>query len=295
LPTGITSDDSETGGCLCRHDQRWKRLNVCKDRCRLYCGAFLFFPPFQILPIYKMYFSVLATSIPFLSHLAQATLVQGNDGSAASKEALVNLSPDVGNPVQPSSNTSDHPASESSFWSEPVKCTPKEKSAEPFCVYTDSSFAAGRGISFFTTPSIQDRISSMPAFTKKGVHKNANKFEDVPYEVRTVLGRGRGLFATQTLSRGDIILSSTPLGVYHQAAFHIDHQLDYKYLHTALNQLPKASQDIFLSTMAGEGDPIMDRVNINGFAADFEGAPHFLMYAETAVSRIASVSLENDD
>jgi hypothetical protein len=37
--------------------------------------------------------------------------------------------------------------------------------------------------------------------------------------------------------------------------------------------------------MAGsQGDPIMERINTNAFAGEFEGAPHFLMYPETAVS-----------
>jgi hypothetical protein len=33
-----------------------------------------------------------------------------------------------------------------------------------------------------------------------------------------------------------------------------------------------------------QGDPLMERINTNAFAGDFEGAPHFLMYPETAVS-----------
>ena len=44
---------------------------------------------------------------------------------------------------------------------------------------------------------------------------------------------------------------------------------------------------MFLRTSKGsneEGDLVMERVNTNAFAGEFEGMPHFLLYPETAVS-----------
>jgi len=135
-------------------------------------------------------------------------------------------------------------------------------------------------------PPSQIRYPPYQHLQKKNVHKNANKFDGVPWEVRTIPGRGKGLFATETLHRGDKILADTPMGVYLSDALEQDYKLDYIYLHTAFLQLPEASQDIFLNAMTREGDPIMERVNINAFAGEFEGAQHFLLYPETAVSSI---------
>jgi len=230
-----------------------------------------------------MYFRTLTTSLSLIGHLAQA--VQVDDGGASIQETLLKLPKEHIHIHDSSSHSHGHPESDS-IWTEPVECIPKENSTETFCVYTDSKFANGRGISFFTRPSIADQISSLPAFTKKNVHKNANKFDGVPWEVRTIPGRGKGLFATETLQRGDKILADTPMGVYLSDALEQDYKLDYIYLHTAFLQLPEASQDIFLNAMTREGDPIMERVNINAFAGEFEGAQHFLLYPETAVSSI---------
>jgi hypothetical protein len=80
-------------------------------------------------------------------------------------------------------------------------------------------------------------------------------------------------------------VATTPVGVYLSDALARNFVLGYIYLHTAFIHLPKPTQQLFLSTMAAwEGDPIMGRANTNAFSGDFEGAPHFLMYPETAVS-----------
>ena len=156
---------------------------------------------------------------------------------------------------------------------------------QTFCVYTNENFANGRGISFFTTPAIAKHIQALPAFTKGNIHDKANIFDNPPWEIRNVPGRGNGLFATRTLYRGDEILVDTPVGVFQSDAFFLDYQIDYKYLQKAFDQLPRKTQDIFMQTAAhSQGHPVMERINTNAFAGDFEGAPHFLMYPETAVS-----------
>ncbi|PSS07150.1 hypothetical protein M430DRAFT_110591 [Amorphotheca resinae ATCC 22711] len=171
----------------------------------------------------------------------------------------------------------------SSPWTEMPKCIPKENSTLTYCVYTSDVFANGRGISFFTTPSVAERVAALPAFTRKDLYDKVNIFDDPPWEIKVIPGRGRGLFATRTLYRGDRIVAATPVGVYLSDALVPDFKLGYIYLHTAFIHLPKPTQQLFLSAMAGsEGDPIMERVNTNAFSGDFEGEPHFLMYPETA-------------
>ena len=169
------------------------------------------------------------------------------------------------------------------IWTEEVKCIPNTNTTEDYCVYTDDQFANGRGISFFTTPSIAKRVASLPAFTQKGLYDNVNNFTNPPWEIKQIPGRGKGLFATRTLHRGDPIVADTPVGVYLSDAFPHDFPLGYIYLHTAFIQLPKPTQNLFLETATyADGDPIMERINTNAFSGEFEGASHFLMYPETA-------------
>jgi hypothetical protein len=170
-------------------------------------------------------------------------------------------------------------------WTREPKCITDKDIKETFCVYTSGRFANGRGISFFTTPSIAKRVEELPAFKEQGIYEKANVFDDPPWEIRNIPGRGNGLFATRTLHRGDEIIVDTPVGVFQSDAFFADYGIGYKYLHIAFDQLPKKTRDIFMRTAAhSQGDPLMERINTNAFAGDFEGAPHFLMYPETAVS-----------
>jgi hypothetical protein len=182
----------------------------------------------------------------------------------------------------------DEKTSYSGPWTKSPTCIPEESSPSTYCVYTNDTFANGRGISFFTSPSIAEQILALPAFTKKDLHSNVNQFDDPPWEVKNIPGRGNGLFATRTLHRGDEILASTPVGVFQSDALVPDFELDYVYLHTAFIHLPKSTQQLYLGTMAGsQGDPIMERINTNAFSGEFDGLPHFLMYPETAVSHIS--------
>jgi len=181
-------------------------------------------------------------------------------------------------------------------WTLAPKCIPKQNSSSTYCVFTDDRFANGRGISFLTSPTIAEKIATLPAFTQKNLYNNVNQFDDPPWEIKVIPGRGKGLFAIRTLQRGDEIVSSTPVGAFQSDALMPDYALDYIYLHTAFVHLPKATQQLFMSTMAGSpGDPIMERLNTNAFSGEFEDSPHFLMYPETAVRKSIQLSWTNQN
>lgn len=170
-------------------------------------------------------------------------------------------------------------------WTYEPECIHSDDHSEEYCVYTDKNFARGRGISFFTSPTIAAKVVELSAFTNKTVHDHVNNFEDAPWEVRNVPGRGNGLFATRELHRGDLIIADTPVAVLQSDAFFLDYPIGYRYLHMAFDRLSDATKEIVMNTAAhSPGDPYMERINTNAFAGDFEGAPHFLLYPETAVS-----------
>jgi len=242
-----------------------------------------------------MYLSFLATTFCLLcfTKAGQQPIdfqFRGNFCSIAEKDDLLNftLPQSLGDQNYSAESTSHlhkpvKAGSLSSPWTQEPKCI--EEGTETYCVYTNEKFANGRGISFFTTPTIAKRVTALPAFKDQEIHDNVNVFEDLPWEIREISGRGNGLFATRTLHRGDLILADTPVGVYHSDAFPSDYTLGYVYLRMAFEQLPKPTQNLILNMAThNQGDPIMERINTNAFAGDFEGAPHFLLYPETAVS-----------
>jgi hypothetical protein len=241
-----------------------------------------------------MYFSSLAMSLSLLSSTWASEhpfdfRSQGNFCSIAEKTAFPNFTiPNIEEEHQhgTGSYSRQEQAKISAFepWTHEPQCITDEESKEEYCVYTNENFANGRGISFFTSPSIAKRVESLPAFVQSGIHDNTNRFVDPPWEIRNIPGRGNGLFATRILHRGDAIIADTPVGVYQSDAFFPDYPIGYKYLRKTFDQLPNATREIILRTAAhSPGDPIMERINTNAFAGDFEGAPHFLLCPETAV------------
>jgi len=171
----------------------------------------------------------------------------------------------------------------SDSWKFEPKCIPSQESKRQFCVYTSTEFANGRGISIITHDHIAARIEELSSFTKPGVFNSTNNFSNAPWEVKSVPGRGKGLFATRKITRGEVILSNFPVAVLHMEAFPLDYALNYEYLHLAYNQLPSTTKALFMDLAAhNSGDPIMERINTNAFAGEFGGSPHFMMYPEAA-------------
>lgn len=177
-------------------------------------------------------------------------------------------------------------------WTHISNCIPDGEKNQTYCVFTNSSYADGRGISFFTTPAIASQVALLPAFTQPTISPTINTFlkvspDDLPYEVRPIPGRGNGVFATRKLERGDLIMAETPAGVYMSDAFWPDYELGYEYLRKTYDWLPEPTKEEFEAlSMHKEGHAIMERVNTNAFAGELgiEKAPHFWVHPRTAVS-----------
>jgi hypothetical protein len=216
---------------------------------------------------------------------------QPNSCSIAEQNALLNSTvPEVQETHQHSSSCNHHhqqrPKQPSRYapWTHKPRCLSDDNTYEEYCVYTNASFANGRGISFFTKPEIAEKVISLPAFTSHSLPSHVNNFNNPPWEIRNISGRGNGLFATRRLERGDLVLADTPAGVYMSDAFPADFEIGYKYLHKSFDQLPQGTKEIYMRMAAyAAGDEIMERINTNAFAGEFEGEPHFMLYPETAL------------
>lgn len=172
--------------------------------------------------------------------------------------------------------------SRSKIWKYEQRCI--AESPQNHCVYTSTKFANGRGVSVLATKPVAKHFESLSSFAQPEKFGNVHDFSAAPWEVKEIPGKGKGLFATKEINRGEVLLANFPVLVLNVEAFQFDFYHQYKYLHIAVDQLPPATQEIVMGLAAyNPGDPIMEVLNTNAFAAEFDGAPHFMLYPETSV------------
>ncbi|KAF2264739.1 SET domain-containing protein [Lojkania enalia] len=140
---------------------------------------------------------------------------------------------------------------------------------QDFCVYTNSAFSYGRGISLITTPEVTATMTAYTWFLEE------ERIEDdqVPYEARQTEDRGIGLIATETLPAGTTYMIKTPvLVIARDALSSISREERYALLKKAVNQLPVKTQELFMALAKSRGgDEINDIVQTNSHGMKFEG------------------------
>lgn len=167
------------------------------------------------------------------------------------------------------------------FWPE---CFSNEKTEEPYCVFSDQSFASGRGISILTTQTFAYAMREKPAFTNPNVLTDVNKFDNPPFVQHEFPGKGRGLVANKTLHRGEKIFSSTPILITDSDAFQLDESERLALLYRGVDTLPLATQALFWALMGHfDIDPVDDRIGTNNFDSVIDGIAQQVLFPEIAM------------
>jgi hypothetical protein len=172
-------------------------------------------------------------------------------------------------------------------WTHMPICTAHQDENDRFCAYTNASFSNGRGISIFTTPAIAEEFASLPPFQdptallSKGINQNP---EDRPWYVASVPGKGKGMFASRPLVRGDLIAAYTPylLANIEELDFSNDRETLLRF---AVDQLPPASRDAYLDLAKIYDDPdvvVQDVLKANAFNIKVGGKKHAAIFPEAA-------------
>ncbi|EXJ85506.1 hypothetical protein A1O1_05870 [Capronia coronata CBS 617.96] len=188
-------------------------------------------------------------------------------------------------------------------WSYPPACTSKLDSlGSELCVYTNISFARGRGISLFTTPRIAEQIAELAPFhdhdndhdndhdrdhSKANKANEANKIPNtnippvrhevnefqVTWYTRSTTNKGMGMFAKKDLRRGDLITAYTPVLIAYSENTLLPSERE-KFLQLAINQLPEPTRESYLRLATVYGDPrivVQDIASANTFGVLFPG------------------------
>ena len=170
-------------------------------------------------------------------------------------------------------------------WTHHPVCSPAKSGAETiFCVYTDTNFAFGRGISVIGRPQSVELISRNHVFHLSPLmHAQATSTNALPpYKVQRLPGRGYGLLANTTLQVGDIILSYTPIIVVQSLiSENLTKEELRRLFRLGIEQLPQRTWNMFMALQGDAGgDEMYGRFTTNAFEVyDYEA-----LFPETAVS-----------
>ncbi|KAL2188368.1 SET domain-containing protein [Thermothelomyces heterothallicus CBS 203.75] len=141
------------------------------------------------------------------------------------------------------------------IWTHSSPCLQGRYAEQPICVFTDTTFADGRGISLVTTPQRARYLASKPAFTRpetvRGINQDLNRTVPAKYEMRHIPGKGMGLIATSHIRRGDLIVANTASLMIDYRAFNELSKREYTSLQAAaVSHLPSFHADRLLALSA---------------------------------------------
>ncbi|KAK6088909.1 lysine methyltransferase [Seiridium cupressi] len=137
------------------------------------------------------------------------------------------------------------------LWPVATTCIEGYNRTEEFCIYSDHTFAGGRGVTILTTPSEALKIAKSPAFTQKDLYKTVKDFnapESDKWHVEEVPNKGMGLVASRNLQTGEHIMSvsaaiMTDFSIWDHVALEHVRRMQAQ----GISYLPKHHQRIFLN------------------------------------------------
>ena len=175
-------------------------------------------------------------------------------------------------------------------WTHKPVCTEHlDQIGDKLCVYTNSTFSHGRGISIFTTPKIALEFGALPAFqdstalSSKGINPEPDR-KDQPWYTSFISGKGIGMLATRALQRGDLITAYTPFLLMHLENILSTLERE-RFLKIAIDQLPAKSREQYLRLSKIYNDPsvvVQDVVKANAFEIQVGGLMHMAVFPESS-------------
>ncbi|KAH6629093.1 hypothetical protein C7974DRAFT_311449 [Boeremia exigua] len=167
------------------------------------------------------------------------------------------------------------------FWPE---CFSNENIADAYCLFSDQSFANGRGIFIVTTEPLAYSLLQKQAFQNPDSLYRSNQHANPPFVQHDFPIKGRGLVANTTLFRGDQIFASTPLLITNSGAYDLIESERLDLLYRGVETLPEASQKLFWGLLDHfKGDPVDDRISTNNFEVTLDDTSHAALMPEIAM------------
>ncbi|KAB5550790.1 hypothetical protein GE09DRAFT_149545 [Coniochaeta sp. 2T2.1] len=128
-----------------------------------------------------------------------------------------------------------------------------------YCVFTNSMFRGNNGVSIITTSEI---AASSPDLVAKLTSARAGADPaEPPYTVRDIPGKGKGLFATRRIARGDVFMEDYP-SVLADVEFpgKVRRDQGQLILQRAIEQLGQSEEVLSLARSSTTGAPVQEDV-----------------------------------
>lgn len=136
-------------------------------------------------------------------------------------------------------------------WTHTTPCFRLDPSGQEFCVFTDTNFADGRGISLVTKAHRAEYFAATPAFVKpgvdKGVNQDLNRTIPAKYKMQEIPGKGMGIVATEHIRSGDLIMANTVSLLVDYGAFTLPREKYFELQVSAVDHLPSAHRAAVLA------------------------------------------------
>ncbi|KAF6829183.1 HET domain containing protein [Colletotrichum plurivorum] len=185
------------------------------------------------------------------------------------EESLLECSSwDIASPNKPAATQNDRNETRPE---EPLGWTGPHGCAGDHCLYANRGFAAGRGVVIISTPENLHRLKTV----ERSLLRDQDPSSTRPsFRVAEVEGKGLGMIANATLSRGDVVMLKTPVLLAHRTFFE---RAPPAYRHALLDAvpglLPAPTRRSFTAQMGHfGGHKVSDILATNSFQMDLGGA-----------------------
>ncbi|KAG8167699.1 hypothetical protein KVR01_003388 [Diaporthe batatas] len=130
-----------------------------------------------------------------------------------------------------------------SAWTHPPHCG-KANDTE-VCVFTNSYFGNGQGISILADAKDMAEIDWIERFAEASNQDAITRTEGI--RAALIPGKGMGMVSDRVIGKGEIVMSSVPHVVEHDAAHHIDPNTLSELRDIAVERMGKEQQTMFLA------------------------------------------------
>ena len=147
---------------------------------------------------------------------------------------------------------------------------------QTFCIYTNSAFHNGRGISIITTPETAAELSFETWDQSTGASSQSTNSS--LWEAKPTPDKGIGLFAKKLLPPGETLVQLNPLLIVHPSVLRSTSPSRLELLERAVSQLPPSSRSLVENlSRRGGASPLEDIVNINAIRAKIWNLTSYLL------------------
>lgn len=156
-----------------------------------------------------------------------------------------------------------------------------------YCVFTNSMFRGNHGVSIITTSEIAAGSPDLLAkLAGAGASPSTESLQ--PYAMRDVPGKGKGLFATRFIARGEVFMEDYP-SVLADVEFpgKVRRDQGQLLLQRAIGQLAQADEVLALARSSTAGAPVQEDVmRTNTFGITVGERSRMALFPKISVSGV---------